>query len=79
MIAQDTLLVRLVRLVDQIPVPPPPPKRGRGVLAENVHPFERRVRLPHLGRIVAYLRRYFLHHSKIKVRHREGQRVVQFE
>jgi hypothetical protein len=30
MIAQDTLLVRLVRLVDQIPVPPPPPKRGRG-------------------------------------------------
>lgn len=30
MIAQDTLLVRLVKLVDQIPVPPPPPKRGRG-------------------------------------------------
>ncbi len=30
MIAQDTLLVRLVKLVDQIPVPPPLPKRGRG-------------------------------------------------
>jgi hypothetical protein len=30
MIAQDTLLVRLVRLVDQVPVPPAPPKRGRG-------------------------------------------------
>ncbi len=30
MIAQDTLLVRLVKLVDQIPMPPPPPKRGRG-------------------------------------------------
>jgi len=30
MIAQDTLLVILVKLVDQIPVPPPPPKRGRG-------------------------------------------------
>lgn len=30
MIAQDTLLVILVKLVDQIPMPPPPPKRGRG-------------------------------------------------
>jgi hypothetical protein len=30
MIAQDTLLVILVQLVDQIPVPLPPPKRGRG-------------------------------------------------
>jgi hypothetical protein len=30
MIAQDTLLVRLVKLVDQVPVPPPPAKRGRG-------------------------------------------------
>jgi len=30
MIAQDTLLVILVKLVDQVPMPPPPPKRGRG-------------------------------------------------
>ena len=30
MIAQDPLLVILVKLVDQIPMPPPPPKRGRG-------------------------------------------------
>jgi hypothetical protein len=30
MIAQDTLLVILVKLVDEIPMPPPPPKRGRG-------------------------------------------------
>jgi hypothetical protein len=30
MIAQDTLLVILVKLVDQIPMPPPPSKRGRG-------------------------------------------------
>jgi hypothetical protein len=30
MIAQDTLLVTLVKLVDQIPMPPPPAKRGRG-------------------------------------------------
>jgi len=30
MIAQDALLVRLVKLVDQVPVPPPPPRRGRG-------------------------------------------------
>jgi plasmid stabilization system protein ParE len=30
MIAQDTLLVTLVKLVDQIPMPPSPPKRGRG-------------------------------------------------
>jgi len=30
MIAQDTLLVMLVKLVDQVPMPPAPPKRGRG-------------------------------------------------
>lgn len=30
MIAQDTLLVILVKLVDQVPMPPAPPKRGRG-------------------------------------------------
>ncbi len=30
MIAQDTLLVTLVKLVTRIPVPPPPAKRGRG-------------------------------------------------
>lgn len=30
MIAQDTLLVMLVKLVDQIPAPPPPAKRHRG-------------------------------------------------
>jgi hypothetical protein len=30
MIAQDTLLVILVKLVDQVPMPPPPPRRGRG-------------------------------------------------
>lgn len=30
MIAQDTLLVILVKLVDQVPMPPAPPRRGRG-------------------------------------------------
>jgi len=30
MIAQETRLVMLVRLVDRLPLPPPPPKRGRG-------------------------------------------------
>ncbi len=30
MIAQDTILVMLVRLVDRVPLPPPPAKRGRG-------------------------------------------------
>ena len=30
MIAQETLLVILVKLVDQVPMPPAPPKRGRG-------------------------------------------------
>ncbi len=30
MIAQESLLVTLVKLVDRIPEPPPPPKRGRG-------------------------------------------------
>jgi hypothetical protein len=30
MIPQDTLLVTLVKLVDQIPMPPPPAKRKRG-------------------------------------------------
>ena len=30
MIAQDSLLVILVKLVDQVPMPPAPPKRGRG-------------------------------------------------
>jgi hypothetical protein len=30
MIRQETLLVRLVRLVDRLPQPPPPPKRPRG-------------------------------------------------
>lgn len=30
MIAQDSLLIILVKLVDRIPVPPPPPKRGQG-------------------------------------------------
>jgi plasmid stabilization system protein ParE len=30
MIAQDTLLVILVKLVDQVPMPQAPPKRGRG-------------------------------------------------
>lgn len=30
MIAQDTLLVTLVKLVDRIPMPPPPAKQGRG-------------------------------------------------
>lgn len=30
MIAQEPLLVTLVRLVDRLPLPPPPPKRGRG-------------------------------------------------
>jgi hypothetical protein len=30
MIAQDSLLVTLVKLVDRIPVPPPPQRRGRG-------------------------------------------------
>jgi hypothetical protein len=30
MIARETVLVTLVRLVDRLPAPPPPPKRGRG-------------------------------------------------
>ena len=30
MIAQEPLLVTLVRLIDRLPLPPPPPKRGRG-------------------------------------------------
>ena len=30
MIAQESLLVTLVKLVDRIPMPPPPPKRARG-------------------------------------------------
>ncbi len=30
MIAQETLLVQLLRLVDRLPMPPPPPKRARG-------------------------------------------------
>lgn len=30
MIAQDSLLVTLVKLVDRVPAPPAPPKRGRG-------------------------------------------------
>lgn len=30
MIAQESLLVTLVKLVDRIPMPPPPPKRGPG-------------------------------------------------
>jgi hypothetical protein len=30
MIAQETRLVMLVRLVERLPAPPPPPKRGRG-------------------------------------------------
>lgn len=30
MIAQDSLLVTLVKLVDRIPIPPPPQRRGRG-------------------------------------------------
>ncbi len=30
MIAQDTVLVQLIRLVDRIPTPPPPPRRPRG-------------------------------------------------
>ena len=30
MIAQESLLVTLVKLVDRIPVPPPPQRRGRG-------------------------------------------------
>jgi hypothetical protein len=30
MIAQGSLLVTLVKLVDRIPEPPPPTKRGRG-------------------------------------------------
>ncbi len=30
MIAQETVLVTLVRLVDRLPAPPPPPRRGRG-------------------------------------------------
>jgi hypothetical protein len=30
MITQDSVLVQLIRLVDQIPTPPPPPRRPRG-------------------------------------------------
>ena len=30
MIAQESLLITLVKLVDRIPESPPPPKRGRG-------------------------------------------------
>ena len=30
MITQDSLLVRLVKLIDRIPMPPPPKKRSRG-------------------------------------------------
>ena len=30
MIAQDTVLVQLIRLIDRIPTPPPPKRRPRG-------------------------------------------------
>ena len=35
MIAQEPLLVTLVRLVDRVPAPPPPAKRARGRLVTS--------------------------------------------
>ncbi len=41
--------------------------------------FTREARGRVCGSIITCLRRYLLHHPKVKVRHRERQRVVQFE